>query len=270
MEQEYTTSTGYKIFYGAAALALAVLAAYCLGKSGQGSGAILIPTVLCAIGALGICINLFKRRLILTVNDVTYISIWGARDLERSNIKGYRVGEKAIIIEPVQDGYKKIIIRDYFSLADSKQLVASLGSYYKDLNKEEFEESKEEILHDSTFGATEDDRESALKSRRQYAMVFSFGGIGLFFFNTIVRQGSVILSAVELIYPLFGIALLAYGKGLVRLFAKKNSAYPSLFIGFVFASAVPVIAATLDAKILDYSNAWTPAVVVFLIIINSS
>jgi hypothetical protein len=265
MEQEYTTSTGYKIFYGAVALGLVVLAVYLFGQSGQGSGATLIPAVLCGLGALGIGANIFKRRVILTDNDVTYISIWGSRDLEESNVKGYRVGEKAITIEPMQDGYKKIIIRDYFSLADSKQLLASLGGYYKDLNKEELEESEEEILHDSTFGATEEDRESALKTRRQYAMVFSFGGIGLFFFNTIVREGSIILSTVELIYPLIGVALLAYGKGLVRLFAKKNSAYPSLFMGFVFASFVPIIGATLDAKILDYSNAWIPAVVVFLI-----
>jgi len=247
------------------ALGLAGVAVYCVGKSADGSGALLIPAVLCALIAVGICANLFKRIAILTDNDVTYTCVWGSRDLEKSNIKGFRVGEKAIFIEPLQDGYKKIIIRDYFSLGQSNQLIASLRAKYTDLNKVEFEESKEEILHDNAFGATEDEREAALKTRRQYVRVYSFGGIGLFFFNTIFPDSNVMLLVAELIYPLIGIALLAYGKGLVRLFAKKNSAYPSLFIGLLFSSLVPVIAANLDAKILDFSNAWTPAIVVFAV-----
>jgi hypothetical protein len=268
MEQEYTTSTGYKIFYGVAALALTAIATYFLTNAGQGSGASLIPALFCGLGALGIGINLFKRRVILTDHDVTYISIWGSADLERSNIKGFRVGEKAIFIEPVQDGYKKITIRDYISLAGDKQLIASLGGYYKDLNKEEYEESKEEILHDNHFGATESDRESALKASRRYVMIFSFGAMGLFFFNTIFREGNHVLSFVELLYPMAGFGLLAYGKGMIRLFSKKNTAYPSLFVGFMFCCIIPIIAAFFDAKILDYGNMWTPVSVAFAIVVT--
>jgi len=265
MEQEFTTSTGYKIFYGAIAAGLIIFSVYLLTNAAANpNGAGLLIAAILLIIAWGIISNLFKRKVVISDDSVMYTSIWGTKELAATDIKGFKVGEKAIFIEPSQTGYSKIRIRDCDSIGNKNDLVEWLGGHFKDLNKEEFEEEKEEILQDTNLGRTEEDRQLVFKNAGKYTMVFGFGGLALFFITLLLHESNYFLSVISLIYPLLGLVLMGLSKGIVRLFAKKNSAHPSIFIGLFLSSMVLLVRAFLDAKILSFDNLVIPAIAVFI------
>ncbi|MDB5136267.1 MAG: hypothetical protein JWP37_2870 [Mucilaginibacter sp.] len=222
METEYTTSIGYKIFYGVLG-AVAFIAAFALFKTKADASSKLIyllPLVMVA-GGIMIFLNLFKRKIVITDDSITYSFIFKTIGITFDHIKGFRVGDKAIYIEPDQEGYAKIKIGDYMSIGDYKGLKAWLSTNFKDLDKVEYEEEKKAILHDSTLGATEADRELKFNNARKYTIVYSIGGIVLLFGSMILHRKMYLLSYVLLIYPLAGALLMGFSKGLIRLFAKK-------------------------------------------------
>jgi hypothetical protein len=261
MDREFYTSTGYKIFYGGAAMLLFAFSVYFISNSSDGKGGLLVPAVIFIIIGVAVCSNLMKRIFIITDNDLTYTSIWGSRELEAANVKGFRVGEKAIFIEPVQDGYPKIMVRDYGSLAANGDLIELLQTKFKDLNKAEFEEAKHQLLEDTSLGFTEADREATLKKFRIYTVVYGMGGLAFFFFTLYVRQVNPVLSLLAMIYPLAGIALMVFSKGLIWLFATKNDPHPSIYMGIFFPSLACVVKGLLDGHILSMDNLWVPAFV---------
>jgi len=265
MEQEFTTSTGYKIFYGAVAGAAFVVSVYLFtNNSLNANGAGIIFAIILLVVAIAIAMNLYKRKFILFDDSVMYTSIWGSKELLNNNVKGFRLGEKAIFIEPLETGYSRIMVRDYSSIGDIKDLKDALGSRFTDLNKAEFEAEKEEILKDADIGVTEGDRETVFKNTRKYTMVFNFIGMGLFFITIYFHGDNFWLRLLAIIYPLAGLALMKISKGLVRLYAKKNSAYPSILTGLFFSAMITLLMAFTGINILNYDNVWAPALIVFM------
>jgi len=270
MEQEFTTSTGFKIYYGAAAVAATIASGYLLTSEGAGAeGAKVFFGIILLLIAAAIGINLYKRKVIFFDDRIIYTSVWGTKEMSNSDIKGFRVGEKAIFIEPLQAGYSRLKIRDYLSIGRKNELVEFLSSHYTDLNKLEFEEEKEEILQDTDLGQTEEDRETAFKNIRRYVMIFNFIGLGLFFFAIYFHENNYWLRIIAIIFPLTGLALMRISKGLIRLYAKKSSAYPTIFIGMLLSSVVASVLSFIDTKIISFDNLWVPAIIVFMVIFSA-
>jgi hypothetical protein len=263
MEQEYTTSTGYKIFYGVLALGLLVGSIIMFAKVAQLADGIpaFIFAVVAFAGAVIIAINLYKRKAFVSDESVSYQSVWGSKEFSKADIKGFRVVEKAIYIEPIVDTYGKIAIRDYASISNYKELIQWLNEHFTDLNAADYDAERNEILQDISFGRTEEDRDSILKKSRQLTMYYGFGGMGVFFFTAYAHITNPILAIVTLLYPLAGIVIMSMSKGIIRLFAKKNSAYPAIFMGLFFSSMATVLQAILNSEILSYDNLRIPAIV---------
>jgi hypothetical protein len=274
MEQEYTTSTGYKIFYGAAAAALIIFTfvIYVSVVNGDSNneyhshvGLLALP-VLGFAGAILIVINLIKRKIVISDGGISYANIWGAKEISYKDIKGFRVGEKAIFIIPVEEGYSKLMIKDYASIGDDKGFKQWLAENFKDLDKEEFEEAKKEILQDAALGATEQDREQVFNNARKYTMVYNMIGLGFFVVPLFLHFSSVYLSLLLLVYPAVGLFIMARGKGLIRLFAPKNSAYVAIFMGILLPSFGAALQVFSGVKILNFDSLWVPAGVVAIIL----
>ena len=269
MEQEYTTSTGYKIFYGAIAAALIAFTFFISLVNNEGyrqtPGLILFP-VLGIAGAALIIINLVKRKVTISDYSVTRTNVWGTKELINKDIKGFRIGDKAIFIYPIDESSSKLSITDYLSIGDDKGLKESLSSRFRDLDKEEFEEAKQEILKDESLGVNAEDRELRFNTNRKYTMWYSIAGIFSLTLSIIFHTDSPIVSVILLIYPLIGLLLMAYSKGLIRLFAKKNSAYASIFMGILFPALALAIQATINTQILNYNKLWWPVAIVALLI----
>jgi len=267
MEQEFTTSTGYKIVYGLFAFALLVGSIIMLVNiAGAANGsALLIFAVVTFAAAAAVSINLYKRKVIVADESVSYTSIWGSKEFLKADIKGFRVGEKAISIESVEDGYGKIAIRDYTSIGSYKELIKWLDEHFTDLNAVDYAAERNEILQDTSLGRTEEDRDSILKKSRQLTMYYGFGGLGLFFFTVYAHISNPILAIITLLYPFAGVVIMGTSKGIIRLFAKKNSAYPAIFMGLFLSSMAALLQSVMNSEILSYDNLWLP-VIVFAVI----
>ncbi|MGN6178022.1 MAG: hypothetical protein ACTHNW_02510 [Mucilaginibacter sp.] len=225
---------------------------------------VLFPLIGLAVSS-AIIINLLLRKFTISDDGVSYKSIWGHRELQYNNIKGYRTTKNALYIIPEGQGYHKIMIRDFGSLTQDGDLRKWFNENYKDLNKADFEESKEEILQDATLGATKNDREEFFKTYRQYNLTYILGGMGMIFTGTIVKNLNIYLSLLFFVYPLLGMLLMAKGKGILRLFAGRNSAYSPVFIGLMFGSAALVLY-SLKAEIIKFDKLWDATAIVALIV----
>jgi len=266
MEYEYTTSTGYKIFYGIAAIFIVGFTFFMplLANNGgyNNNPALIIFPILGIAAAALIIINLIKRKIVITDYSIKYINVWGSKEIVIKDIKGFRIGEKAIFICPFDEHTPKLSIKDTLSIGDKKGFVNWLNENFKDLNKEEFESAKAEILQDSSLGITQEDRELKYNNNRKYTVWYSMTGLVLFFFVTYLHTDNRILCVVLLLYPLLGITMMVYSNGLIRLFAKKNSAYLSIFIGLLLPAFALLVQSLVNTKFLNLDNLWLPAALV--------
>jgi hypothetical protein len=280
MEQKYPTSLGYMFFYGIAAAASIVFSfiAYvgiltsAINRENYSDeysnthhyGLLIIPAIGVGIAAL-IIINLIIRRVTLSSDAVSYRSIWGYKEMPTDNIKGFRIGDKAISIFSTDSAQRKIHIRDYTSISDIKDVRQWLTENFKNLDTLEFEAAKEELLQDTNFGVTKEAREETFNKYRKYNITYNLVAVGLFWVPVVLGIFNVYLSVLLFLFPLTGILLMAGSKGLIRLYAKKNSAYSPIFIGLFFASMGLVLQSTICVKILSYDKLWEPACIMAIL-----
>jgi hypothetical protein len=263
METEYTTSTGYKFFYGAVGLAAIGFGVVIINTPGPSANRlILILPLIILAGGLLILINQFKRKVVITDSGIKYTWLFKTAEIAFDDIKGYRMDDKVIYIEPKQAGGNKLRIGDYTTLSDSDGFVAWLATNFKDVNQEDFEEEKQEILHDSTLGATEAERESRMTNAKRYNGIYLVGGTILFFVVTFLHQSNYYLSYALLLYPLAGVALMGLSRGLIILIAKKSSAYSSIGVGLMLPAFALIAQSAVDFSVLSYDNVWVPGIVI--------
>ena len=269
MEENFTVSTGWKTFYGALAAALIIFALFLVNViHSSGNSALLIILVLFFAIGCAILYNLYKRKVTVSSTGIGYTTLFGTKQLFKDEIKGFRVGQKAIIIEP-KTSSSKIRIDDYTILKNYKDLVQCLDNNYADLNKEEYEKQKSEILSNELLGATTADRESKVKQAVLYTQIYTYVGMGVFFSVMYFHPDNNLFTYGLLLYPLIGIWLFANGKGIIKLFNKKNnntSAYPSIALGIFFPAVALIMKTILDIHILALTNFGLPFAVTGIIV----
>lgn len=169
MEKEYKTSTGYKIFYGVAAVILFSVTLFVPLSANNSNPALFIFPILGIAAAAFIILNLIKRKIVITDYGIKYITIWGAKEIVIKDIKGFRMGSKVIFIYPFDEHAPKLTIKDIVSIGDKTGFIDWMNENFKDLNKEEFESAKAELLQDTNLGVTQEDREERYSANKKYA-----------------------------------------------------------------------------------------------------
>lgn len=268
MEQEYRISIGYKIFYGIGVAAIAGFGMFLLSKtpsSNNAAGGIIVSIVLFAVAGL-FSLYIFKRRVTISDEDIIVSGAFGTKQAFINDIKGIRSNGKAIFIYRVDGG--KITINDYDAIGKNAELIQWLKSNVRDLDNEDYEEEKAVILQDSDLGFTQDEREAKFKKVSVIALVYSGIAFVLMMVSIFFHQSNLVLSMALLAFPLIGVALMAFSRGLIRLNIKKGSAYPSIFIGLFFACFALIMQSFIDTKILDFSKVWTPVIVGAIILMG--
>ncbi|WP_179413165.1 hypothetical protein HDF19_10370 [Mucilaginibacter sp. E4BP6] len=263
MEYEYTTSTGYKIFYGIAAIALLGFTFFVALSAKDGftknHGTIILPIVGIIVSAL-ITINLYKRKVTISDYSITYTNIWGSKEIINKDVKGYRILDKRITIYSI-DGGKKVAVRDYLSISNLDELQRNLNEKYTNLDLVSYQNNLKAIADDSNLGNTEEERMSTFKKVKRIALVYNIGGIGMFilclFFSEFILDNKIIKVFI-LLYPAFGIILLAFSKGLIKLVSSKSSAYGSLIAGMYASTIIGMIAMISHYDFVAYDNLWLP------------
>lgn len=270
MKDEYNTSIAYKIFYGVASVVIVGLTIFTAlsDKSGftKNHGIIVLP----AFGIIGLIltvINLNKRKVIISHYSIKYISIWGSKEIINKNVKGYRILDKRIVIYSI-DGVNKIAIRDYLSINNLDELQKNLNEKYTNLDLVSYQNNLKTITDDTNLGNTEEERMSTLKKTKRIALVYNIGGIGIFIlcliFSEFILDNKLIKVFITL-YPAFGIILLTFSKGLLKLISGKSSAYGSLIAGMYASTIVGMIAMISHYDFVAYNKLCLPVLITGLI-----
>ncbi|MCQ6958108.1 hypothetical protein [Mucilaginibacter aquariorum] len=267
MEQEYRISIGYKIFYGIGVAALAGFGVFLLSKissSNNVTGGIIISIVLFAVAGL-FSLYILKRRVVVSNEQLIVSGTFGTKQAFINDVKGVRTNGKAVFIHLVNGG--KITINDYDAIGKSDELSEWLKSNLRDLDNEDYEEEKAVILQDSDLGFTQEEREVKLKTKARIALAYSGVTLVIMVISVFYHQRNMLFSTLLFFFPLIGIAIVATSKGLIRLYSKRSSAYPSVMLGIFFACAALILQAVLDNKILDFNKVWTPVIIVAVVMV---
>jgi hypothetical protein len=271
MEQEYTTSIFYKVFYGLAsviAISFTVwVAVFDIGRHPEHHGIIALP-ILGIVGAVLTVINLLKRKVIVSNHSIQYISVWGSTEIINEDVKGFKVLDKRIVIYS-NSGVNKIAIRDYSSISSELQL--ELNKRYVNLDKVGYQNNLKEIVSDTELGNTEEERMSAFKKTKRIALIYNCGGIAMFIlgiiFTDFVLKNNLAKIPIVL-YPAIGIVLLAFSKGLIKLVSGRNSAYGSLVVGTYASTITGMIMMVTHYDFVAYNDLCLPVLIMGIVILS--
>ncbi|MGZ3755468.1 MAG: hypothetical protein ACXVAY_01035 [Mucilaginibacter sp.] len=267
MEQEYTIGTGTKIFYGALAVGLFGFGLFLFSMKGNAdvSPFFYILPLLIIAGSILIFINIIRRKIIIYDDRIICISLFTNKELALADIKGCRIGQKVIYLEPLSNDVAKITIANYIDFGNSDDLVDWARDNFKDLDAADLEDEQNKVLNDTALGATERERTSALKQAKRvatsYNIIGGIIGLGLIAFDN--YWSSVLLIS----YPVIGVLVMATSKGLIKFLSNpKRSVYGNIMIGFFMSSLIMLFKSLDSYNLLQLTNAWLPFWVVAFVI----
>jgi len=262
MGREYTVSTGMKIFYILLTVGMFVFAIVLFDISKDQPLFLLFPLVLIA-GAVLIIINVLKRKVIIYDDSIVCINLFSTKEISFSDIKGCRIGDKYISIEPVSQQTPKISITNYSDFGDSSQLKSWFSDNFTDLDAADLKFDEEKLMHDPTLGATEEDRKHALKRAKQFAGAYNIIGPVISFVTLLLLNNISALCIIGLIYPLLAVLLMKFSRGLIKFIGNsKRSASSFIMIGFMMPALFTVGISLNLYQIFQFGNLWILMIIV--------
>jgi hypothetical protein len=206
-----------------------------------------------------------KNKVIISGDSVIFRSTFIKRDLKFDEIRGFRVSDKYIFVEPNTKDKKRIKISTY--LGKSDELILWLSSNFLDLDFVNKKKEHSEILENNRNGITEEERSVKLQKAKLVAKALNWMSIiacvWVLFFPT--PYEIAIISTITL--PLIAILATFIFKGLIRLEEGKGTAYPSVFMTIFFCSCGICLRAMFDFNIFEYRNVWKPSFILSVILI---
>lgn len=207
-------------------------------------------------------LNTFKGRLIIYSDKVVEIGVFRDKELELSNIKGYRIDQNYTYLIPKSDDSKIIKVSQY--IGNKNSFNQWLYTNFNDVDLIESAQQVEEILTNKEFGRTVDEREDKLKWARYVARTINAVGSLLAVLLFFYPRPYELITLIALIFPVFILASLHFFNGLIRIDQKNNSGYPSIIYGLISPGMALALRSFLDFDILEYSNFWLPTLAVTL------
>jgi len=220
---------------------------------------ILAPILLGGIALfVGALLETIKGRFVIDVDNSKVYST-GAftnRELLFSEIRGYRVVDKYIIIEPSIESKKEIKIGTH--LSKSNEIIEWLSSQYPDLDVLNAILEEQEILSNEEFGWT-------TKNARKTSIILNWAGGIVGAWVLFWTDPTAVIASI--IVPLISIIALKLSRGLIRTDEVKGTAYPTIFWALFAPSLGLCLRALFDYNIFDYSNLWIPLTTITLLLI---
>lgn len=272
--QVFSLSKGWKyfilLFCGLVILGLAYLLFFILfpdviKNPAAGKDWFLVVLTIIFLLLIIYCINeAIQGKFVVEHDRIYLVSSTSTRELYFSEIKGYRVDDKYLYIEPVPANKKRIKISKYFTGID--EITAWLNQNYKDLDLEEKEEKLQAILTDVEYGFSTEEREKRFKSAKTVSLIINITGIVLAACVIIGSAYEKYLVALTIAAPVISVLILRSYKGLIRIEQKKSSPYPSILWGILAVIFALFMRAVSGSEILSYSNAWKPSILIGLLL----
>ncbi|MDX2067735.1 MAG: hypothetical protein SFV55_04870 [Haliscomenobacter sp.] len=215
--------------------------------------AVPISLILIAYMIAGIA-DTIVSKVTLTEQSIEYKNILFSRSIQLNEIKGFRIDDKYLCIEPKTSGVKRIKISKYFG--NLEDLIDFLDSKYHDLDELEAEERYQKIMENNSFGFSTSERQSQFQTARRSAKILNWVA-GIIAAWTFFYPHPYLLAIIAAILcPIAAIVLLRLFNGLIHLEEKKNSPHPSVFLAFFIPSMALFLRAMLDLNVYNFEKLW--------------
>jgi len=270
MEQEYTISTGWKIFMISVATILIGFSIFLfsLGEGKSNNPFIILLPISILIGGIWIIVQQIRKKIIITDESITRINAFGSKEIAIKDVKGCRIGDKVIYIEAVSVDNAEITINNYDLLGNSEELKNYFKENFKDIDAIDLENEREKMLKNTALGVTEKDREAAVIKAKQIGWIYNILGM-ILGFSLIVVDSKLAVWAL-MFYPLIGILVIVLSKGLIKFVSNsKTSVYGFTMLGFLLPAFVLLIKSLGSYDFYQYNNFWLPffGISIFIFII---
>ncbi|TXK47539.1 hypothetical protein FVR03_09090 [Pontibacter qinzhouensis] len=264
LTQEFKMARGWFIFTCIAAPLLISLFLFMLVmpfvpalNDGMGDGAayffVPLSLVMIAVMVLG-WLDAIKGRFLISEDSVKSIGVFSVKTLLLEDIKGFRVSEHYIFIEPQSSNQKKIKISLY--LGRSQDILNWLQLHFPDLDLLHAEQEEQQILQNEELGWTLEQREEKLQKARKTAKILNWAGGLVAAWTLFWPQPYAFAILVCLALPVIVVCVLKLFSGLIRLDERKDSAYPSVLWAVLGPCLSLAIRALLDFNIFSFDNLW--------------
>lgn len=278
--KEYKMAKGWAIFIYVAALPLFVLFSLpillllipAMNKGETPPPAFFwigIPIALTFMGlTVAAVIDTAIGKVSIDKKQIRAKNVFSTRWIALDDVKGFRIHEHYIFIEPKTEWKKRIKIQKYYG--NLEELVAWLEKKYPDLDKIEEEQRYQAMLKDPTFGSSLNERMGALRRAEKTATMLNVIAVIISAWVILWPVPYLLVLLLAIITPILALMVLKGFNGLIRLDEQKNSAHPTVFWAFFVPSLGLAMRAAFDFDILEYDNIWLPLsliVMLFVVII---
>lgn len=259
MKQEYRIGIWGKLVYGAIVIGIVFFSMFLLIKpstSGKQVGSI-VPVLLILSGTAILVSYIVKRKITISENHIEVRGAFRTRELFNSNVKGFRIVDGVIFIEPIQESYSRIRINDYTSIGDCKGLLENIRKVYVDLDAVSYQDNLNTILSDDKLWIREEDKLSKYSLSKRIALVYNCCGAAIFvlsliFTDYILANGMILI--ILTLYPVIGFVLLMQRQGLIKVITKKNSAFSNIVIGLFLTIIILLVNSAIRYHVVSYNN----------------
>ncbi len=259
IEKEYPISLFNRIFFGLFAVFFAgsalLLFAYPPSRA---------PLLLWILEPIIICLFILMirntlKKVTITEHSIIYKGLFSTRQIPFDAIKGCRYNSRAIIIVPLGSGYTQIAF-NYFEHKHAAELREWALNNFKNLDEEDLQRAKEQLLQDEKLGSTELQRKQALRKAKNTASTYNIlSTITALVCNSFNDRFS---SALLIIIPVVGIGLFYTSKGLIKFYSDSSSSiYARVYIGIILSSVF------LFVHTAQYNIFFTPALAMLILIV---
>ena len=237
---EYRIATGQKIFFlflAAAALFGGIyLLIHAVGNPIQTLSVFKLVTGIALI-VVAVILYLEAIRQRLTIDEfsrsLTATNFYSSRTILLEEIEGYQYGAKEVFTIVLKNGGKTLRVPQ--GLGSRKELIAWIVERYDDLDVRWREMETGVLLENEQFGATAEDRQSRLESAKWIDKCSTIIAFVLFFWALIYPKPYELLMILLLALPWIGVFVTWRFNGLLKLYKKKSSPYPSVVFLLVFS-----------------------------------
>jgi len=243
-------------------LGMMLLFFFVAGRTDSPAAIYLLGAVLVIIPAMMLT-NAARKKVVISDYNIRSTDMFTTSEMAISDVKGYRIlnnkSTKSLVFESASGG-GKLTISNATGLNDSEELLDWVSNNFIELDAIDIQNQKDDLLQNSMYGATPEEREASLKKAKTITIVYAVGAAVVGFFS--IFYDNKVWAVLEVVYPFVGVVLILTSKGLIKFLTNtKRSIYPGTFFGLLIISMVCFFKGILNGDIYDAHNIWEPAIV---------
>jgi len=201
--------------------------------------------------------DVIKRKVVIADYSIKRVNVFSTREIAFDAIKGCRIADKVIFIEPIDSNTSTIAISNYFELENSDSLKQWFKENFEDQDKIDLENERNSALQNKAFGDTETERSATLKNVKNISWAYNIIAF-VFGFAAVFIEGNASIIFL-LLYPILGIAIMIFSKGTMKFLSNfKRSIYGFTLGGIFIPGFFLMIKSLFEYDILKYDNLWLP------------